>query len=207
MDVKLIREKSAKVVKALGVIVPSNLPLSDIGRGLRPVAEIGNRLLVMHAVVASAYGFERNAAEEWLNQERLSNFLSEAERAYLVGGLGAPEQFQVRVEAIWALVWILGFVPRLDFTKRCDGRLVTMLPNLKNKESSSLFLGKARLRSLEEVLELRDIAYCLHWGIREFGLRSKKVPVHVEEYVIAERRRSLEWALCEDEWESISLDT
>ena len=207
MDNSLIRSRSIQIIKRFGVTVPSTLPFLDTDLALRPVREIVDRILAMHAVVASAYGFKRQAALMWLDREKLLGSVTESEREFLVSESGLPELFQVRVESMWAIAWALGFVSGLDFAKSCNSQFVITFPNLKNNEDSSSFRKNIRPRSLEDIVGMCDVAYCLHWVILDSRLRGKKHPSELKEQIVVERRRALEWILSASGWDDVSLDT
>jgi len=59
-----------------------------------------------------------------------------------------------------------------------------------------------------------DLYYCLTWGLADANLNHRPVPGSVEQYVLWERRRALEFALVladephqHSDWYEISLDT
>ncbi|HVU09421.1 MAG TPA: DUF4272 domain-containing protein [Verrucomicrobiae bacterium] len=207
MDLKLIREQSIETAKQLGLSVSPTLPLLETGLEMRGADEAISRLLAMNAVAATAYGFEKRKAIEWLNQEALSDSLSEQEKHFVLEGMGQPEIFKLQVESMWALAWALGITNELNFAKDCDNRFVMTLPNLKQSQSSADFCKKANPRPLEQVVAACDLAYCLHWAIRQSELTGKGLPGNLKPYVVAERRRALEWLLSKDAWDEVSLDT
>jgi hypothetical protein len=207
MDLKRIREQSIHTAKQLGVDVSSTLPLLDAGLKMRSADEAVSRILAMNAVAATAYGFDKAMVTAWLNQEALTDSLSEQEKRFAFEGVGQPDRFKAQVESMWALAWAIGITNELNFAKDCDDRFVTMLPNLKQSQSSADFREKANPRPLEQVVAACDLAYCLHWGIRQAELSGKQLPANLKPYVVAERRRALEWLLTKDAWDEISLDT
>lgn len=97
--------------------------------------------------------------------------------------------------------------PKLDFAKLCPDDLVTMLPNLRTADSSSSFRSRAQRRSIEELLAASDLAYCLHCALTNAVLRGEQPPGRVPGWVIIERRRALEWALSDEDWDEVPLDT
>lgn len=207
MDLKLIREQSIETAKQLGVNVSPTLPLLEAGLKMRCTDEAISRLLAMNAVAATAYGFDKNSAINWLNQEALTNSLSKQEKRFVFEAIGQPDHFKMQVESMWALAWAMGITGELNFASDCDNRFVTMLPNLKQSESSADFRKKARPRVLEQVVAACDLAYCLHWAIRQAELSGKRPPANLKPYIVVERRRALEWLLNEDAWDEVSLDT
>jgi hypothetical protein len=206
MDLKLIREQSIQTAKQLGVDVSPTLPLLDAGLEMRGADEAISRLLAMNAVAAIAYGFDKTKAIAWLKQEALSGSLSEQEKRFVFEGVGQPEIFKVQVESMWALAWAMGITNELNFAKDCDNRFVMTLPNLKQSQNSADFHKKANPHPLEQVVAACDLAYCLHWAIRQSELTGKR-PGNLKPYVVVERRRALEWLLSKDAWDEVSLDT
>ena len=79
MDLKQIREQSIETAKQLGLSVSPTLPLLETGLEMRGADEAISRLLAMNAVAATAYGFDKLKAIAWLNQEALTDSLSEQE--------------------------------------------------------------------------------------------------------------------------------
>ncbi len=71
----------------------------------------------------------------------------------------------------------------------------------------SLCCCKARLRSDDQIVSAADLAYCLHWAIRQSELEGKRPPGKVPPYVVVERRRALEWLLSDEDWDDVPLDT
>lgn len=187
--------------------VSAMLPLLDAGLEMRNTDETTSRILAMNAVAATAYGFDKAKAIAWLNQEALTNSLSEQEKRFVFEGAGQPDRFKVQVEGMWALSWAMGIASELNFAKDCDNRFVTTLPNLKQSQSSADFRKKANPRPLEQVVAACDLAYCLHWAIRQSELTGKRSPGNLKPYVVVERRRALEWLLSKEAWDEVPLDT
>jgi hypothetical protein len=207
METSRIREQSIRTAAALGVFVPATLPLPDAEPSPRTTEDATTRLLVMHAVAAVAYGFDRMRAMAWLNAEALADALTEPERRFVVDAQGSPGPFRSHIEGMWALAWATRIVDELDFRKDCDARFATMLPNLKRREPSASVRAKAALRDPEEIVAACDLAYCLHWALVQAELDNGPPPAGLAPLVVVERRRALEWLLGTEEWESVSLDT
>ena len=161
----------------------------------------------MYAVAAVAFGFERAKAVAWLHKESLAGSLTEPEARFVFDSAGPPGRFRLQFEAMWALAWALGVAPELDFAEDCDARFVSMLPNLKECESSGRFRHNITPRLLEPIVAACDLAYCLHWAIRESELAGAPPPGKLKHYLVVERRRALEWLLSAESWDEVSLDT
>jgi hypothetical protein len=190
-----------------GLSIPPHLPFLEEGLHLRSQDDAVSRLLCLTAIGAASYGFDKARSLAWLRQEKLEAVLTKAELAFLQRGEGLPQFFQVQIEGMWALAWALNFVAVLDFWQDCDSRFVTMLPNLKANQGGVEWRLKARYREPREVIAACDLAYCLHWTVRQAEIEKKPIPAHLKPYVVVERRRALEWLLSNDPWDRISLDT
>lgn len=207
MLLNLIREQSLKTASHLGFTVNNVLPLLDGVQNARTTDATVKRLVCLHAAAACAYGFDKNMAAAWLRQENAFDDLAASERRFIENNDGDANRFKNQIEGMWALAWALGLVPQLDFSKGCDNTFAMLLPNLKTGESSDELRAKAKPRSNEEIVAVCDLAYCLHWSIRQAQLSNSKLPGKVQPYVIEERRRALEWLLGDVEWDEITLDT
>lgn len=207
MEIKQIRALSVSVAAKAGITIPASLPLPDEGMAVRDATEAVNRLLVLNVVAAVSCGFDRAKALAWLKQEKLDGLLTPAELAFVENGVGTPQSFQFKIEAMWALAWALGMVPQLDFWKDCDSRFAASLPNLKINQSGREWHRRAKIRSTVDLIVACDLAYCLHWAVRQAQLEGKPLPARLKPYVVEERRRALEWLLSSESWDAVSLDT
>lgn len=202
-----IRVLSTKQANKFGFHIPASLPLLDDGCSPRPREEIVDRALITSVVVASSYGFKKDDALRWLEQESLTQALSPLEKNFLNGSEENQEIFQVRVETLCAFAWSLSLLPEMDFSKYCPNHLVSLYPDFKKLESADRFRGKAKLRSAQELVEVCDAAYCLHWGLNQSTIDGVKPKRRLSRIVVAERRRALEWILSKEDWDEITLDT
>ncbi len=208
MDFQIIREKSLASASNLGYPVNLELPLLSTDLKLRTEDEIIGRSLALHVVIACSYGYDKGSAIQWLIQEDCIDYLSESERDFLEDNKKNDNvNFQFQVEALNAFAWALGFVKAIAFDSVCDNRLVKCFPDLKNNESSTRYREKAKLRSINQIIPVSDLAYCLHWALVDSSLNDKELSVYIDSHVIIERRRALEWMLGTDDWDEISLDT
>lgn len=207
MDLQKIREISLKSAKKLGYETNSDLPLLDDGIKVRPQQEIVGRSLALFAIVACSYSFDKSRAIQWLEKERVIDYLSDSERYYLNEREGNTSLFQSQVEGLNAFAWSLGFVKSIPFDSACDNSLIKRFPDIKNNGRSSEYKAKSAVRSSSQIITACDLAYCLHWAIVNAEVNNLDLHVNVEKHVIIERRRALEWMLCGDDWDELSLDT
>jgi hypothetical protein len=114
---------------------------------------------------------------------------------------------KARVEAIWVFAWAGTLAPALDFGEACPNTLVKLFPDLLHNESSDGFRGRFKLRTNEEVAAQCDLAYCLHWSIRDAVLNGVRPPGKLHPLFVIERRRALEWCLSTVDWDDVPMDT
>jgi hypothetical protein len=202
-----IRERSIFIAKRFNVNVPKTLPLLDEPNYLRNSNEIIKRIMAMNVAAAVASGFNNKKAKELVKAEKLLNYLTTSEHDYIYKNVGLKLEFQLQIEAIWALCWAAGIVKDMDFSKECANDFVTLLPNLNINETSVLFSSKVKIRPMTEIIQECDLAYCLHWAIKESNLYGKLKVRGIKDYIVIERRKALEWLICDCKWEEISLDT
>lgn len=204
-----MREQNLNVAKALGYPVNESLPVLDDPEEIRSLSDTTDRMLCLNAVVASSYGFSKNKAMKWLEREGAVNHLAESEKEYLQSESDemANAQKQWQVEALWALAWCVGCHDQLDFADSCSDGFIQMLPDIAKDESTERFRETLNLRNVPEILQKADLAYCLHWAVRDAETRGHKAPGKVPGNVVAERRRALDWVIAEDQWDDLTLDT
>jgi Domain of unknown function (DUF4272) len=206
-DPATIRRQSLAIAAKLGCEASKSLPLLDEQKPLRSKDEIVDRLLAMLCVAATAYGFDHAKANDWLKRQATTDQLTGTERSYLATGVGNKQQFMRQIEGMWALAWAIGLVLDLDFASRCSQAFVTMLPNLKADNSAVEFRSKAFVRPAIEIIAALDLAYCLHWAVRDAELSATPMLGKVDPWIIVERRRALEWLVSENSWDDVQMDT
>ncbi|MEM1356081.1 MAG: DUF4272 domain-containing protein [Planctomycetota bacterium] len=208
-DLKNIRRQSQNQAKAIGCVTNDHLPLLEWPLSPRVLNDIADRLFCVLSIVACSYGFPKPKAWSWLVREHLEPSLTPNEMAYLKA---APDQqpdtaLQWRVEALWALAWCVGVHDTLDFTKTCSDSFVTMLPDLAQDESTERLRSRMARRDMTEILQSADLAYCLHWSVRDAQIKKRPVPSNLQAQILQQRRHTLDWVLGEEEWDKVSLDT
>jgi hypothetical protein len=202
-----IRRQSLSIAASLGYEANNSLPLLEEPKRLRSTDVIVDRLLAMLCVAATAYGFDNLKASNWIKREAATDQLMKAERSFLATRFGDKNQFMRQIEGMWALAWAIGIVPELDFASPCSQEFVTLLPNLKADTSAAEFRSKSSVRPTAEILGALDLAYCIHWAIRNAELGGKNVPGKLAAWVVIERRRALEWLLSDNSWQDVEMDT
>jgi hypothetical protein len=205
-SLKQIRSNSLREAKRLGYPVNSELPLLGVHHTLRSTRELASRILCMTAVVAAAWGYPRGKALKRVLDEKLTSELTQSETDFLNGG-GDELQVRWQVEGLWALAWCANFVVELDFEVECSDTLVTLLPDLRSSESAAPYYDRVALQDRTAIISKCDLAYCLHWAIRDAAVRGQRAPGSLQPIRVVERRRALEWMVGQDDWDTAALDT
>jgi len=207
MDNKAIREESLEYLRKLNLPYNQNLPLLAGVHKLRDLEARCKRVFCMHAAAAVAYGFPKANVIQWIESESLGDSLADSEARFIYERRGDMSWFQAQIEAMWVIVWSLGVVEELDFKSGCDQNFVSLLPNLKEAETTKRFRDAVNSRSVVEVLKAADLAYCLHWSAVHASLQGKELNSPVQPYVITQRRKGLDWVIGDEPWDEVSLDT
>jgi hypothetical protein len=164
---------------------------------LRPTAEIEARAAVLNAVLAAAFGAPPEATAGWLEANGLRDHATEPEWQFVSAGHGPAELYQLHIEALWALAWLLGVAEELDPSQYCGDGLAGWLPDLENAEPFAAWQERcaSKPRPAEEAAALLDLHYCLDWGHVQALMDSSPYPGVTQPYVVGQRRWALEWAV------------
>ncbi len=201
-----IRAKSLSFTSSLGIMIPPHLPQLDLA-DIRSLDDAANRLLCLNAVAAASYGFPHEKSFKWLESQGLTNDLEPKEVEFLLHRKGSKSEFQWQVEGIFALSWAMSLFPSMNFDQPCPDDLVHIMPDLKVCETAESFRSRLSLRDTAEIFEMADLAYCLSWAARDSQLNGKSFPKQIEVGALMERRKALEWLICNELWYEVSLDT
>ena len=192
----------------MGLAGNKALPLLDSPPTLRSQGEVVERALTLYCVVAIANGGPAGPAVDWLRAERLTSVLSHDEALWLEKRNESDRDRHLsEEEALWALVWALGFISELKSLEYCEPSLAGLFPRVTRKETSKAFRDRARLRQPQQIFAAADLLYCMHSAIRDAELNRRPTPLPIETYVIEQRRRALEWILSDFDWDDVPLDT
>lgn len=207
-DLSRIRAESIAIVERFGLSVSAQLPLIEVPATRRSQEEILDRMLALHAVVASSFGFRNAKAIKWLEDQSLWDATSTVEKS-LLRSKSNPFSCSIQREGLWAMFWALGYTQSLEFGEFCSETLADQLPNLKAAAVEDLapLRARAQLRPIGELLPKLDLAYCLHHAWNQRIIERRLPPLGVREFVIVERRRALEWIMSRQDWDTVAMPT
>lgn len=146
-----------------------------------------------------------------LRKYEVEDILTDNERAFLYSQQpNAQEAINIswQYEAYWTLIWVLGFVDKLDFPDEvCDCEYAIQV--ISNGETFEQFYLQTTMRSQEEILDEADKIYRLHWACVDNRIQNRTAPAGINESIVMERRRGLFWLIGHhnEDWDTISMDT
>ncbi len=195
----------------MGLRVPEHLPLSDVPVLYKSSYDVGCRISALTAVVSVCFGCPINVANIWVDNNELKDHLTSDELKFINNNRPKKRDIgnnELYLESIWALLWSVALFEELDFTEYCGNNLKELSPGVGDKNTSALdFNKKCKIRSVEEIFKMEDLAYNLDWCAVEAIKSDKSCGLSVRAYVIRKRRHALSWLLSPDSWDSVPLDT
>jgi len=184
---------------------------------LRPVEELEGRTAILNVVLARCFGMPGEAAMGWLLEAHLLESLTKPEWSFIATGEGDSRSFQLHLDALYGLAWLLGLVPHLDPKEPAPDTLVGQLPHLPSKETYEAWRVRTKrtVRQPPEAAIVLDLLYCLDWAYIEAERRRVRLPGLIDSNAIGQRRWALEWAVVmrgpyqapPSGWEEVDLST
>jgi hypothetical protein len=196
-----------KTASELGCTTNQDWPEGDAVSSLRAPKEIRNRCLALFGCVAVAYGLDRSVATAWIAREHLDGYLTTREAGFLSGDDRETGSVREAIESLWALSWLLKVNPTLDWSELCSSSFIRQFPDPRTATMDSAIDRADECRHVDEVTIAVESAALLHHCHVSTRLAGTVAPGGVPEYAIVARRRALEWATCELDWDEVTLDT
>jgi hypothetical protein len=210
MDFRALRARSAIRLERLGLdedMEPLPLLSGDDLAWVRPAEHAVARCHAIAAALAVEQGAGAGEILDELREHDLERWLAGPERDLVLHRAGerelgdaAVEQAEIdvswRQEALWALLWALGFVEELRADEPCGDE--TAYERMAPEMDPAQTVEGIELRPVEELAAELDFHFCWHWQLRR---------AEQDEDVVRERRLALEWLVGDEDWEQITLDT
>src|SRR5262245_20386885 len=164
---------------------------------LRSMEELQGRTAILNVVLARCFGMPSEAAMAWLLDAHLLESLTKPEWSFDASGEGDHRSFALHLEALYAMAWLLGLVPKLDPTSPAPDELVGTLPHLPSKEAYPAWLERTRPLPCPapEAAVALDLFYCLDWVHMDAERRRVRLPGLIDSHAIGQRRWAFEWAV------------
>ncbi len=205
-----VREFNNQIIANKNYRFNSWLPVLE-DPNTRSLDEIKGRMSVMNALINISFEAPITFIRKWIEKNDLTSHLSNWENEILLKDndeLSDYERNSLRwyLEGLWALMWATKTVPDLDETEWCGENMATFLPNLEENEGNEKIDQLKELRTDVEIYNMLDLYYRFHWYCVDE--RIKGVEAKINEGVVYERRKALEWLINKDcDWDDIEMGT
>ena len=197
------KDISIEILKSQGVPFIDHLPLvyetSEVAP--REKDEVIARAICSFAAIMCACTIKDNGELTDEDKQGTKDFLdnrfgcidklTRMERRVIEGEASCDEAVNMswKYESLWALMWAMGLVNKLDFPKdTCDCDFVM-------KTFGSDFSERVKMRGTDEILQALDLIYRYHWACVNARVNGTK-SAGLDEEVVMERRGGLEWLCC-----------
>ena len=211
------KNRTEEFLRDTDVCVNEGLPViedSSTAR-LRTAEEIASRAACLLAVAVHAEAFDNEITNSIVSQYDAQEYLTPKERAFIAlkekpkdpEGEQTCREFIWRYEALWVLLWALGYIPELTRPEYfCDVPMSIQVVKKRNLES---LLEDARLRTIDEVLDEADLIYRYHWALVDARVCGYEPPDQLNGPVVFERHYALNWLIgyMNQDWDDVSTDT
>nr|WP_314499292.1 DUF4272 domain-containing protein [uncultured Chryseobacterium sp.] len=205
-----IKTDNDRIIKQKGYLVNEWLPILET-TSLRTTEEIKGRMSVMNAMINIAFEAPAELIKEWIENQNLTRFLSSSEKEILKKSneeLTDAELHSLRwyLEALWALMWVTGMTDDLEAENYVSDEMSSLLPDLEQGDNNDKINCLTNMRQPQEIYTMLDYYYRLHWYCVNERLNGR--PSELNEGLVYERRKSLEWAYSrENDWDNVEMST
>jgi Domain of unknown function (DUF4272) len=160
-------------------------------------------LLASSLITCVANNFPLSKAEEWLDANQLRDALSPFEAESLFRNV-KPLLFFYTVNCVWSLAWMLNIGPELTPGKVAPDSLGPNFPIVNPDVTVGSIFEMASLRPVDELLQMRDICYCVQAALVEQN-KTGKAPnnVGVKWMWVEHHRSAIEWMFRDEPWDSL----
>ncbi len=209
---------SEEIIKKQNIGVNPNLPMVPPSNEVtvKSLETICKRYIASIVTIQIVFELGNDSSEgiefftNLLKQFDVMDSLNAKEKSVLAG---SPTQ-QECTDVVWeyecccSLAWALGLIDNMDDNSCiCDCEKLVRLVSGCNSQAD--FISKCKLRDTEEILDMLDLFYRYHWATVQKKWIDPKLPIgDLNEEVVFERRRGLEWLIAEEtDWHDIMLNT
>lgn len=113
------------------------------------------------------------------------------------------------IECCYSLAWVLGLIPTEEMERPFQmAQAYELFQFIKPFNNFKDFIASCNMRQPPELMDMLDLYYNYHWACVDNRLNPNTKCGDLNEEIVMERRKALEWLFCEDkDWNEISLDT
>ena len=206
--------ENEELLVELGIPINEHLPIieSEEETEIRKADEIARRILVLGYLNMVVEGGDKNQIIEYFKKSNLWKDASPSEKKLLEED-EITEQEKIEItwqsEAMWLMLWAIKKIEKLELpTRQCEVKeIVENLPNFLGDFEA--FTEEAETRNKSEILDQSDLIYRLHWSVRYARRNKKKMPANLDEGVVQEWHRAINWITNYEglDWDEVTTDT
>lgn len=205
------RAKSIKAIRDMDLPVLEELPVIEDTHSvqLRSPEEIAKRCVATTFCAVRGESNDQKLVDKLIKDYSASEYLSPKECRFLAQSKPSQQDlidFAWRYECVHVFLWAMGerdsIAPANAICPVGDDM------KLIQKRGPEKFVADAKRRPANEILDMADYYYRLHWAAVELRIRNTPTNL-VNEEVIRERVRALNWIIraLNQEWDDVSTDT
>jgi hypothetical protein len=205
------RAKNNKSIKDMGLPVLGDLPVVEDEKtaNLRSPEEIAKRCLATTICAIKGETKDQILVDSLIKDYSASAYFSPEEQQFITN-LKPPQQdlidFAWRYECVHVFLWAMGARDALS----APNEICAVSEDMKmiKRAGPATFVTESKRRAPQEILDMADFYYRLHWAAIDLRLKGKKSEL-LDEGVIRERHRALNWLIgyLNQEWDEVTTDT
>jgi hypothetical protein len=205
------RTKNNKTIMQMGLPVLEDLPVVEDEKTaqLRSPEELAKRCLATTFCAVKGETKDQTLVDSLIKDYSAVAYFSPEEQEF-IKDLNPPQQklidFSWRYECVHVFLWAMGardaLGPPSDICPVADDM------KLLKKAGPAKFVAESKRRTPQEILDMADFYYRLHWAAIDLRIKGKKSEL-LDEGVIRERHRALNWLIgyLNQEWDEVTTDT
>jgi hypothetical protein len=113
-----------------------------------------------------------------------------------------------RYESLNVLLWAAGYIDELYFPSDIVN-VATLTEIIRECRDFEEFMLHANMRDMDEILDVLDLTYRLHWACVNARVENQPIPENVNPSVVYERHYALNWLInrYNEDWDNTSTPT
>ena len=206
------KKRTEKKLKEMGIPINQHLHTleSEFNLRLKKIEEVIDRIIAITIVSAKGSGAPDETIDEFIDIYNAMELFSPEEKEFIENEDPDQDEYNTyswKIECNSALLWSINLLPDLPFPHTLSD--VDTMYNLVLNSTKEELLYQASYRDKNEILDMLDMLYRLHWAIVETRLNNEEFPIEISPGVVFERRYALNWiiGIQDEEWDDISMDT
>ena len=205
------RERSRLRTAELGAPFLKDLPVVEDAKTIepRPAQEVAGRAVAVAIAAVKGEGLEQDRVEGIVEKLEAKALLTPEERKFVFDPAPTDKdraKFGWRYEGLDVLLWALGFRDSLPTANAIMDPATDV--GIVRKNGAAGLTANAKPRTMDELLDMADLYYCLHWAAIELRINGQ-ANERLNEEIIMERHYALNWLIryMNQDWDHVTTDT